>query len=322
MVKILTKNFIIRLILLLIFLILFALFFPGPLAKDSKVVINRGDSSSDIALSLRKQGALYNKYLFVIGVKVFGLTTDFPYGEYKLPQYVNLYSLLFNTIKPNNAIYYKILLIEGYTVKQALQIIKEDNNLDGELTIIPPEGSLMPNTYFFIRGETKNSIVIRMQKSMEEYLERAWQNRAEKLPYKNKEQVLIMASLIEKETTLKAERPTVASVFLNRLRIGMRLQTDPTIAYALGRLSGEGLTREDLKFNSPYNTYLHYGLPPKPIANPSKTSIDAALNPAKTSYLYFVADGKGGHLFGNTLIEHNENVKKWREIERSFKLQK
>jgi len=183
---------------------------------------------------------------------------------------------------------------------------------------LPAEGSLAPNTYAISKGDSVEVVLARMMREQQRILDEAWENRAADLPYKSKEEALIMASIIEKETGIKAERRDVAAVFVNRLNKGMRLQTDPTVIYGLtlGKETlGRGLRRSELARETPYNTYIIDGLPPTPIANPGKEAIEAALNPAKSDNLYFVADGSGGHVFSRTLAEHNRNVAKWRRIE-------
>ena len=190
--------------------------------------------------------------------------------------------------------------------------------LVGEIEKIPEEGSLAPDTYQVVAGMSRESLLDRMTSAQTAILEEEWSNRAPHLPIVSKEQALILASIIEKETGLANERDIVASVFVNRLNKGMRLQTDPTVIYGLtegrGNL-GRGLRRSELKKRTPFNTYLIDGLPPTPISNPGRLAIRAALHPADTSFLYFVADGNGGHRFATNFREHTENVRHWRKIE-------
>ncbi len=296
------------------------LFFSGPLSQKKIITIPYGSSVNTIATLLENNNIIYNKYIFLAYVKILFIKNSFIFGEFEIQQNINLYSLIRYITSDKNILSYKFILIEGYTTKQALDLLNAENNLLGEISIDVKEGELMPDTYFFKKNDSKDSIILRMKKSMEDYLLKQWQNRDKSLPYKNMQQALILASLVEKETTLAKERSIIASVFLNRLRIGMPLQTDPSIAYALGRENADKLTKADLKFKSPYNTYLNYGLTPTPIANPSRGCIDAVFNPASTKYLYFVADGKGGHIFAENLVEHNKNVAKWRKIEKNIRL--
>lgn len=300
---------------------IFILFFNGPLKQNKIITIPYGSSVSTIGDILYSNGILYNKYTFLIYSRIFGFDDLFVHGDFNINKYINLYSLVNYLTQDKNIISYKITLIEGYTIKQAIDIINNESKLTGEITIHVQEGQLMPDTYFFRKGDTRNSIVLRMKNSMENYLNDKWNNATNKLIYKNKEEALIMASLVEKESTLAQERPIIASVFLNRLKIGMPLQTDPTIAYALGKENADKLTKDDLRVNSPYNTYKNYGLTPTPIANPSRGAIDAAFNPSITKYLYFVADGKGGHIFSTNLVDHNKSVANWRQIEKNIRKQ-
>lgn len=173
---------------------------------------------------------------------------------------------------------------------------------------------MLPETYTFVKGETKNKIIKQAKNAMQKVLENAWQNRAENLPFQNKNELLILASIVEKETGSHDERAKVASVFVNRLNIGMPLQTDPTVIYAItgGKSDfGRTLHRADMEIDSPFNTYRYKGLPPTPICNPGLKALEATANPLTTDFLYFVADGKGGHRFSKTLSEHNKNIKLW-----------
>jgi len=180
----------------------------------------------------------------------------------------------------------------------------------------------LPETYHFHYGDSRTAILQRMREAMRETLAELWPERAQGLPIKSPEEAVILASIVEKETGVAGERPLVASVFVNRLEKGMRLQSDPTVAYALMQANGaldRALTRQDWKFDHPYNTYVYAGLPPGPIANPGRAALQAVLNPAESDYLYFVADGSGGHAFAKTLAQHNRNVAKWKQIKRQRK---
>ncbi len=213
---------------------------------------------------------------------------------------------------------YRVALAEGVTSWQVVEGLKGIDLLTGDLPEVPAEGTLAPDSYELREGESRQALVERMQAAQEAILAAAWQNRAEDLPLESPEEALILASIVEKETGVPEERGQVASVFVNRLRQGMRLQTDPTVIYGLTNgegVLGRGLRRSELRRETPYNTYVIDGLPPTPIANPGRASIEAALNPAETEYLFFVADGTGGHAFAETLDEHNRNVARWREIE-------
>jgi UPF0755 protein len=212
----------------------------------------------------------------------------------------------------------RVTLAEGVTSWQVVQGLKAADFLDGDIADIPPEGSLAPDSYAVDVGTKRGDILADMAARQEKTLAEAWAARAEGLPYATPYEALIMASIVEKETGVAAERKQVASVFLNRIAQGMRLQTDPTVIYGVTNgqgVLGRGLRRSELARETPYNTYIIDGLPPTPIANPGRASIEAALNPDSTDYLFFVADGTGGHAFATTLRDHNKNVEAWRKIE-------
>ena len=213
---------------------------------------------------------------------------------------------------------YRIALAEGVTSWQIVDSLNKADFLAGDVTEIPAEGSLAPDSYEVKPGAERATLLANMQAAQSSILAAAWEARAPDLPYASPEEALIMASIVEKETGVAEERRQVASVFVNRLNQGMRLQTDPTVIYGVtngqGAL-GRGLRQSELRRETPYNTYVIEGLPPTPIANPGKAAIEAAMNPDTTDYIFFVADGTGGHAFAETLDEHNRNVAKWREIE-------
>ena len=213
---------------------------------------------------------------------------------------------------------FRLQMAEGVTSWQVVQLLNAIEELQGTIEEIPAEGSLAPDSYEFSRGEPVAEVVEEMQARQSTILAEAWSNRVEDLPLATPQEVLIMASIIEKETAVPDERRAVASVFENRLKRGMRLQTDPTVIYGVTNGQGvldRGLRQSELRGETPYNTYVIDGLPPTPIANPGRASIEAAVNPEATDYVYFVADGTGGHAFAETLDEHNRNVARWREIE-------
>ena len=225
---------------------------------------------------------------------------------------------VFTDVNARSGTRHRIALAEGVTSWQVVQSLSEIETLAGNLVDIPEEGSIAPDSYEVRQGEGRQSVLNRMMAAQEAILIEAWETRAEDLPLTAPQEALILASIIEKETALAAERDQVASVFVNRLKRGIRLQTDPTVIYGLteGKAAlGRGLRRSELKKDTPWNTYLYRGLPPTPIANPGRDSIRAALNPADTKFLYFVADGQGGHAFATNLKDHNKNVAKWRAIE-------
>ncbi|MBY0351355.1 endolytic transglycosylase MltG [Tabrizicola sp.] len=216
------------------------------------------------------------------------------------------------------ALVLRITVAEGVTSWQIVDGLKKADFLQGALESVPPEGSLAPGSYEVQRGTERGAIIAQMTEKQAAILAEAWAARAEGLPYDTPEKALIMASIIEKETAVAEERRQVASVFVNRMRKGMRLQTDPTVIYGITKgegVLGRGLRQSELRRETPYNTYVIAGLPPTPIANPGAEAIKAAVNPDSTDYLFFVADGTGGHAFAKTLEEHNKNVARWRAIE-------
>lgn len=221
-------------------------------------------------------------------------------------------------VSDDPALVFRITVAEGVTSWQVVDALKKADFLQGALETVPPEGSLAPGGYEVERGTERGAIIAEMTERQAAVLAEAWENRVEGLPYDTPEEALIMASIIEKETAIAEERGRVASVFVNRMNQGMRLQTDPTVIYGITKgegVLGRGLRQSELRRETPYNTYVIDGLPPTPIANPGAESIKAAVNPDTTDYLFFVADGTGGHAFAETLDEHNENVARWRKIE-------
>ena len=221
-------------------------------------------------------------------------------------------------VSDDPALVFRVTVAEGVTSWQIVDALKKADFLQGSLETVPPEGSLAPGGYEVERGSERGAIIAEMTERQAAVLAEAWAGRAEGLPYDTPEEALIMASIIEKETSVPEERGRVASVFVNRMQQGMRLQTDPTVIYGITNgegVLGRGLRQSELRRETPYNTYVIDGLPPTPIANPGEASIRAAVDPDTTDYIFFVADGTGGHAFAQTLDEHNENVARWRAIE-------
>jgi UPF0755 protein len=291
---------------------------PGPLASDKVFQVERGGGVLGIAADLEKAGIISNASLFAAAATATGDRGRLKPGEYQFKQAMSMRDVM-NLIVSGKFIVYKINIPEGLTTAQALDRLRENDILTGDVSLIPAEGQIMPDTYVFQRGETRNSIVKLMMASSQKMMDELWPQRASDAPVKTPAEALILASIIEKETGQPAERPRVASVFANRLRQGMRLQSDPTIIYGItgGKTKlDRPLTIHDIAEATPYNTYRINGLPPGPIANPGRASLEAALAPAKTGDLYFVADGSGGHVFAETLEDHRVNVRKWREIEK------
>jgi len=283
---------------------------PGALARPVTLVIPRGESVAEITQHLEAAGVLGNGLLFRIGVRFSGNDRALRAGEYVFPAFVSPSGTMEILVK-GEALLHKFTVAEGLTTTNILALVKAADGLDGEITKVPLEGELFPETYAYVWGERRASLIGRMRGAMAATLKKLWAERAEGLPLETPQEALILASIIERETAVPGERPRIAAVFLNRLKRGMRLQSDPTVIYALSK--GEGrldrpLTKADLNLDHPYNTYRIRGFPPGPISNPGRAAIEAALNPLETDELYFVADGSGGHAFAYTLKEHRKNI--------------
>lgn len=293
----------------------------GKLSEDKIIAIAKGSSLKTISKKLKTEGAIKYPLMFEAAVRLHGNGSKLQAGEYLFKKHVSQRQVM-DILKQGVSIQYQVTIPEGLYTSQIIKIINDNKDLTGEITTIPPEGSLLPDTYNFSRTDKRQDIIDRMIRAQKKLIDTAWEERAKDLPIKNKAEALILASIIEKETGIAQEREKVAGVFINRLNKGMLLQTDPTVIYAVTKgeyILNRGIRRSELRSKSPYNTYVHAGLPPTPIANPGRLSILAALNPEKHDYIFFVADGTGGHAFGKTLNEHNNNVKKWRLIEKNLK---
>ena len=290
---------------------------PGPLAQPATVVVPSGSGLQVIADELRALGVIESPMVLLLRARWKGEAHRFKAGEYAFEPGVSVDEVIAMMVAGRTVVH-RITLPEGWTSAQIAEVIATDDVLAGELAAVPPEGSLLPETYHFERNEDRNVLVARMAAAMDSTLAELWAARADGLPFETPEEALVLASIVEKETGVAAERPHIAGVFVNRLKRGMPLQSDPTVIYAL--TGGEGpldrpLTRADLKTDSPYNTYVVPGLPPGPIANPGRDALAAVLQPMETKDLYFVADGTGGHAFAETLAEHNRNVAAWRALQ-------
>lgn len=290
---------------------------PLPVYENVIVQIPSGASLEQIADILEDNKLVANRYYFLIYAKIQRIYPRIKAGEYLVEHDVSL-AQISDLLESGRLYLRKITFPEGKTLREIGEILQDNELLVGEINL-PQEGYFLPETYTFSRGESRQKIIEQGQRAMQQVLQQAWQERDAGLPLKNMEEMLILASIVEKETGIASERPQVASVFINRLRRGMLLQTDPTVIYALtmGQKDlGRALTRRDLEIDSPYNTYKYAGLPPTPICSPGKASIMAVAHPDKTPYLYFVASGTGGHNFASTLSEHNANVQKWRRLKK------
>lgn len=291
---------------------------PGPLRQPAEIVVPRGGTEA-IGVTLAESGVIDHPLLFIAAVKLTEIAGPLKAGEYAFPAAVSLSDVL-KLLRDGKTVVHRLTVPEGITSHQVVALLNAESALSGEIRDIPPEGALLPETYHFSRGDSRAALLDRMRKAMSKALADAWAARAEGLPFDKPEQALALASIVEKETGVAAERAKVAGVFVNRLRIGMKLQSDPTTIYALtqGKADlGRPLTRADWRVESPFNTYFADGLPPTPIANPGRAAIAAVLNPEKHNLLYFVADGSGGHAFAATLPEHNRNVQRWRDVQKS-----
>ena len=281
------------------------------------ITLDRGVSLSAIADQLQKDGVIASKWLFVGGVLLNRQQAALKAGEYLIPAHASMRDIM-EAMVSGKGILYSVSIPEGLTSEQIVGRLNSEDILEGNIAAVPAEGSLLPETYKFTRGDTKQSIIDRMQRERDRVLADVWAHREPDLPVTTPEELVVLASIVEKETALSDERSRVAAVFVNRLRLSMRLQSDPTVIYGLfkgaGKPSGFVLSRADLEKQSPYNTYVVNGLPPAPIANPGRASLEAVANPSRTRDLFFVADGSGGHAFAETYEAHLKNVTRWRDI--------
>lgn len=297
----------------------------GPLRNETVITVKQGTSVSSISKTLEKQNVISNHILFQIATRLKDADTKLRAGEYAVPPRTSINGVI-DIMVSGKMHQYKITIQEGLNSYQIVDILNKNEVLTGEIENVPHAGTLFPETYHFTRGTSRATLIERMRDKMRATLNAEWEKREENPYIKNKDQALTLASIIEKETNKNSERQKVAGVFINRLKRGMKLQTDPTTIYALtdgGKNPlGRPLYIKDLKTPHPYNTYHIEGLPPGPIAHPGQESIVAALHPEKHNYLYFVADGTGGHKFARSLKEHNRNVAAWRKYKRSLKKKK
>lgn len=283
-------------------------------------LVERGQSFQALAQNLERDGFIAEARLFRLGARLKKQDRAIHAGEYALPNPSSMAQIL--DILSSGKVYMRqITLPEGLSSWEIVERLKAEEFLSGDIETIPPEGSLLPDSYAFVRGDTRQSVIDRMQKAHEKLMQDLWVGRAENLPFETMAQAVVLASIVEKETGQAAERAKIAGVFINRLHKNMMLQSDPTAIYAhiQGRGAfGKRLLRTHLQIDSPYNTYRYAGLPPTPIANAGADSLRAVLQPEQHDYIYFVADGTGGHVFAKTLAEHNRNVANWRTIRRNL----
>jgi UPF0755 protein len=292
---------------------------PGPLTEDKVVVIPRNTGTGEIASLLWKEGVISRPFLFEVYAYLNRQRGQLKAGEFAFKARSSIDDAI-DTLIQGKAILHSFMAPEGLTSEQIVNRLRDNEILTGEIVDLPREGTLMPDTYRFERGMTRQQLVNLMQDKQRQALSQVWAKRSPDLPIRTPQELVILASIVEKETGRPDERSRVAGVFVNRLTKRMKLQSDPTIVYGLvngkGTL-GRGILRSEIEKPTPYNTYVIEGLPPGPIANPGRASLEAAANPTKTKDVYFVADGTGGHAFAETLDQHQKNVARWRQIERS-----
>lgn len=296
---------------------------PGPLADDATVVISSGAGLSGITDRLSGQGVIGNsildEWVFNLGIRFYKNATRLKAGEYAFGPGVSMEEIMTDLVE-GNAVTHSVTIPEGWTTAQIIDRVRKHPVLTGEITEVPAEGALLPETYTFARGMTRQGVIDQMKAAQTKLLAQVWERRSADLPVKTPEELVILASIVEKETALADERPRVAGVFVNRLNKNMRLQSDPTILYGL--YGGEAwlkdrsaIKQSELKADNVYNTYQIDGLPPGPIGNPGRAAMEAVASPSRTKDLYFVADGTGGHVFSETYEQHQANVRKWRKVE-------
>ncbi|WP_274424196.1 endolytic transglycosylase MltG [Chelativorans sp. YIM 93263] len=292
---------------------------PGPSTTAETIMIPPRTGVRAIADLLERRGLITDARIFVVGLRIHDADSAIKAGEYEIKAHASMQDIM-ELLESGRSVLYSLTIPEGETVAQAFERIANMPQLSGELPEeLPPEGSLATNTFRFTRGTSREDVVNRLMEEQKQIVSSAWERRADDLPIDSVEEFITLASIVEKETGVPDERSRVAAVFLNRLERGMRMQSDPTVIYGLfggeGKPSDRPIYRSDLEKETPYNTYIIDGLPPTPIANPGKASLEAVANPSRTDDLYFVADGTGGHAFATTLDEHNQNVARWRRIE-------
>jgi peptidoglycan lytic transglycosylase G len=294
---------------------------PGPLSEDRIVNIPRGLGTKDIAELLTREGVIDQPWVFIGGVIALKAREGLKHGEYKFTKHASLRDVV-DTITEGKVVQHLLTIPEGQTSEQIVQRLLANDALAGNVKEIPREGTLLPESYRFTRAATREQVIQRMQHEQRRLLRDIWERRAPDLPLKTPEQLVILASIVEKETGRDDERTRIAAVFLNRLKKHMRLQSDPTIIYGLvggkGTL-GRPILKSEIEQPTPYNTYIIDGLPPGPIDNPGRASLEAVANPARTRELYFVADGTGGHAFSESYAEHQKNVARLRALQRDHK---
>ncbi len=294
---------------------------PGPLTADKVLYITPGAEVADIIAELDHEGVIDSPLALNLALLIEGSRSKVKAGEYLFKQRASLREVI-DTLVSGKQVLHAITVPEGLTSQQIVERLLESDVLLGDVKDIPKEGSILPETYKVARGTSRSDLIKKMQDDQKRVVDQIWARRAADLPLRSPYELVVLASIVEKETGRADERSRVAGVFINRLVKRMRLQSDPTIVYGLvggkGTL-GRGISRAELEKPTPYNTYTNDGLPQGPIANPGRAALDAVANPSRTQDLYFVADGTGGHVFAETLEQHARNVQKWRQIEKDAK---
>lgn len=292
---------------------------PGPTApygKETVILIPAHSRTHDIAMMLEKRGVTHFGLGFEMDLRLRGLASRVKAGEYAIPSRASMAQIAAILVS-GKAIQHKLTAAEGLTSDMIWKLVRDDKALEGDAGPVPAEGTLLPETYLFTRGETREALIAKMVRAQQEFLRKQWDSRAPGLPFKSMAEAVILASIVEKETALPEERRHIAGLFVNRLKVGMKLQSDPTIIYDISRgyPLGRGIRASELAAATPYNTYIIGALPPGPICNPGKDSIAAVLNPEPSNDLFFVATGKGGHVFSASMGEHQRNVAAYRAFE-------
>jgi UPF0755 protein len=293
----------------------------GPLKSDISFEVKKGDRFRNVSADLAKQGIISNPVIFNVWARYAKQDENLKFGNYLISSKSSMSEVL-ALITSGKAINEQITFPEGFTSYQIVERLKSNMELEGEVGPFPAEGSLAPNTYSYQKGDTRRNILKKMQEMQKDIINEAWISRSKDLPFDSKKEAIIIASIIEKETSRNNELKLVSGVIMNRLKAGIPLGMDSTIVYEFTKGNPKNMRsikQSDIKKDSKFNTRKYSGLPPSAIGNPGKLAIEAALNPEKTDFFYFVADGSGGHAFSKTLKEHNINVAKWRKIEKNKK---
>lgn len=290
---------------------------PGPKASSgvgTTVILRKGAGVGEIGAVLKTARAVSSAQLFAVAAEATGAARRLKPGEYFIPSRASLKTVL-RKIRTGDIVHHRVSIPEGLSSLQVVNVLRASDVLTGDVAA-PPEGAVLPDTYEVVRGDSRSGVLQRMMDDRDKLLAELWAGRRQGLPYASPQEAVALASIVEKETAKPAERPRVAAVYLNRLRIGMKLDADPSVIYGIthGLPLGRGLTTSELQSDDPYNSYTRTGLPPTPIANPGRASLAAVMDPPSTEELYFVADGTGGHVFAKTLAEQDANVARYLKL--------